>query len=66
MNVTEYIDSKREEHLNELFEFLRIPSVSAQTVMVGSGIERWNCVFMTRPFLAAMTTFGCQARVKGL
>src|ERR1700690_593337 len=31
MNLTEYIDSKREEHLNELFEFLRIPSVSAQT-----------------------------------
>jgi acetylornithine deacetylase/succinyl-diaminopimelate desuccinylase-like protein len=31
MNLTEYIDSKREEHLNELFEFLRIPSVSAQS-----------------------------------
>ena len=31
MNLTEYIDSKREEHLNELYDFLRIPSVSAQT-----------------------------------
>src|SRR5258708_22454503 len=31
MNLTEYIDSKREEHLNELYEFLRIPSVSAQS-----------------------------------
>src|SRR3984893_12993616 len=31
MNLTEYIDSKREEHLSELFEFLRIPSVSAQS-----------------------------------
>ncbi len=31
MNLTEYIDSKREEHLNELCEFLRIPSVSAQS-----------------------------------
>src|SRR5450631_4185979 len=31
MNLTEYIDSKREEHLAELFEFLRIPSVSAQS-----------------------------------
>src|SRR6201998_4619137 len=31
MNLTEYIDSKREEHLSELFDFLRIPSVSAQS-----------------------------------
>src|ERR1700675_4381591 len=31
MNLTEYVDSKREEHLNELYEFLRIPSVSAQS-----------------------------------
>src|ERR1700737_2955298 len=31
MNLTEYIESKRDEHLNELFEFLRIPSVSAQS-----------------------------------
>jgi acetylornithine deacetylase/succinyl-diaminopimelate desuccinylase-like protein len=31
MNLTEYIDSKREDHLNELYEFLRIPSVSAQS-----------------------------------
>src|ERR1700726_3225077 len=31
MNLTQYIDSKRDEHLNELFEFLRIPSVSAQS-----------------------------------
>ena len=31
MNLTEYIDSKRDEHLNELYEFLRIPSVSAQS-----------------------------------
>src|SRR5579863_5942913 len=31
MNLTEYIDSKRDEHLHELYEFLRIPSVSAQS-----------------------------------
>src|SRR6202051_4349710 len=31
MNLTEYIDSKRDEHLKELYEFLRIPSVSAQS-----------------------------------
>src|SRR5271155_2751137 len=31
MNLTEYIDSKRDEHLTELYEFLRIPSVSAQS-----------------------------------
>src|SRR5574340_1578516 len=29
MDLIGYIDSKREEHLNELKEFLRIPSVSA-------------------------------------
>src|ERR1700730_8202843 len=31
MNLTQYIESKRNDHLNELFEFLRIPSVSAQS-----------------------------------
>src|SRR5579863_6131802 len=31
MNLTEHIDSKHDEHLNELYEFLRIPSVSAQS-----------------------------------
>jgi acetylornithine deacetylase/succinyl-diaminopimelate desuccinylase-like protein len=31
MNLTEYIESKRQENLNELLEFLRIPSVSAQS-----------------------------------
>src|SRR5579863_3571439 len=31
MNLSEYIDSKHDEHLNELYEFLRIPSVSAQS-----------------------------------
>src|SRR5579871_1010359 len=31
MNLTEYIDAKRDEHLNDLYELLRIPSVSAQT-----------------------------------
>ncbi len=31
MKLAEYIDSKREEHLNDLYEFLRIPSVSAQS-----------------------------------
>jgi acetylornithine deacetylase/succinyl-diaminopimelate desuccinylase-like protein len=31
MNLLEYIDSKREEHLGELKEFLRIPSVSAKS-----------------------------------
>jgi acetylornithine deacetylase/succinyl-diaminopimelate desuccinylase-like protein len=31
MNLTEYIDSKRDENLNELKEFLRIPSVSTQS-----------------------------------
>jgi acetylornithine deacetylase/succinyl-diaminopimelate desuccinylase-like protein len=31
MNLTDYIDSKRDEHLNELKEFLRIPSVSTKS-----------------------------------
>ena len=31
MNLIDYIESKREVHLNELKEFLRIPSVSAKT-----------------------------------
>ena len=31
MNLTEYIDSQRQEHLNDLYEFLKIPSVSAQS-----------------------------------
>src|SRR3954462_933530 len=31
MNLNTYIEQKRNEHLNDLFELLRIPSVSAQT-----------------------------------
>src|SRR3984893_1487255 len=31
MNLIDYIESKREEHLNELKEFLRIPSVSTKS-----------------------------------
>ncbi len=31
MNLAEYIEGKRDAHLNELFEFLRIPSVSTQS-----------------------------------
>lgn len=31
MNLSEYIESKREDHLNELKEFLRIPSVSTKS-----------------------------------
>jgi acetylornithine deacetylase/succinyl-diaminopimelate desuccinylase-like protein len=31
MNLAEYIDSRRDEHLEELCSFLRIPSVSAKT-----------------------------------
>lgn len=31
MNLTDYVESKREEHLKELKEFLRIPSVSTKT-----------------------------------
>src|SRR5262250_3916121 len=31
MNLTEFIEGRREEHLSELREFLRIPSVSAKS-----------------------------------
>jgi acetylornithine deacetylase/succinyl-diaminopimelate desuccinylase-like protein len=31
MNLTEYIESRRDQHLAELLEFLRIPSVSAKS-----------------------------------
>src|ERR1700675_5005747 len=31
MNLREYIESRRDEHLNELKEFLRIPSVSTKS-----------------------------------
>jgi acetylornithine deacetylase/succinyl-diaminopimelate desuccinylase-like protein len=31
MNLAEFIEGRRDEHLNELREFLRIPSVSAKT-----------------------------------
>ena len=31
MNLIEYIDSKRDDHLNELKDFLRIPSVSTKS-----------------------------------
>ena len=31
MDLNEYIDQKRDEHLNDLYELLRIPSVSAQS-----------------------------------
>lgn len=31
MNLTEYIESHRDAHLNELYEFLKIPSVSAKS-----------------------------------
>src|SRR5580704_13728935 len=31
MNLIEYIESRRDEHLNELKEFLRIPSVSTKS-----------------------------------
>src|SRR5580698_6710991 len=31
MSLFEYIESKKQEHLNDLFELLRIPSVSAQS-----------------------------------
>ena len=31
MNLFEYIESKREEHLADLYELLRIPSISAQS-----------------------------------
>src|SRR5271169_5600417 len=31
MNLAEFIDARRDQHLGELFEFLRIPSVSAKS-----------------------------------
>ncbi len=31
MTLLDYVDSKREAHLNELKEFLRIPSVSTKS-----------------------------------
>ena len=31
MNLAEFIDARREQHLTELFDFLRIPSVSAKS-----------------------------------
>ena len=31
MNLTQFIEARREQHLSELFEFLRIPSVSAKS-----------------------------------
>ena len=31
MNLTEFIEARREQHLNELYDFLRIPSVSAKS-----------------------------------
>jgi acetylornithine deacetylase/succinyl-diaminopimelate desuccinylase-like protein len=31
MNLTEFIEGRREQHLTELYEFLRIPSVSAKS-----------------------------------
>lgn len=31
MQLAQYIESKRDEHLNELFDFLRIPSVSTKS-----------------------------------
>jgi acetylornithine deacetylase/succinyl-diaminopimelate desuccinylase-like protein len=31
MNLSEYIDSQRDQHLAELYDFLRIPSVSAKS-----------------------------------
>ena len=67
MNLTEYIDSKRDEHLNELNEFLRIPSVSAQSEHKPD-IERaakWVaetlpvCVSMVRPLLPKSTPAVC-------
>jgi acetylornithine deacetylase/succinyl-diaminopimelate desuccinylase-like protein len=39
MNLAEFIEGKREEHLAELYEFLRIPSVSAKSEHKGD-IER--------------------------
>src|SRR5580700_11346659 len=31
MSLFEYVESKKQEHLNDLFELLRIPSISAQS-----------------------------------
>ncbi len=31
MNLAEFIDARRDQHLSELFDFLRIPSVSAKS-----------------------------------
>src|ERR1700739_4072093 len=31
MNLTEFIEARREQHLSELCEFLRIPSISAKS-----------------------------------
>src|SRR5467141_3102552 len=39
MNLTDFIDGRRDQHLAELFEFLRIPSVSAKSERK-SDIER--------------------------
>jgi acetylornithine deacetylase/succinyl-diaminopimelate desuccinylase-like protein len=39
MNLTEFIEGRREQHLDELCEFLRIPSVSAKSEHKGD-IER--------------------------
>ena len=38
--VVAYARANRERHLNELFEFLRIPSVSAQPAKHGKDVER--------------------------
>jgi len=39
MNLSEYVDAKHDEHLSDLFEFLRIPSISTQS-QHKPGIER--------------------------
>ena len=31
MNLTAFIEGRRDQHLAELYEFLRIPSISAKT-----------------------------------
>ena len=38
--VISYVRSHQQEHLDELFDFLRIPSVSAQTEKHGKDVER--------------------------
>src|SRR6202045_4617214 len=55
MTLTEYIESKHDEHLNELFEFLKIPSVSAQSEhkpdierAAGGGADRLRGVGMDK------------------